>query len=188
MPSSVRSPSACFTASLIEGVSAERLASLRAQRHAQAAKVVTVYDRSVWPDLGANGLSEGELFSPRPGRSATVCSRGSFRPSGCLARRDRRGASARRRCTRSSSACTAPRPRARAHVPPALGHRPVHARLHDAVVARGRACVGPLHGTHEPPFYVCGSDQWVAGYMEGAVRTGRGAAAAALRSEAWTPA
>ena len=48
--------------------------------------------------------------------------------------------------------------------------------------------VGPLHGTHEPPFYVCGSDQWVAGYMEGAVRTGRGAAAAALRSEAWAPA
>ena len=40
--------------------------------------------------------------------------------------------------------------------------------------------VGPLHGTHEPPFYVCGSDQWVAGYMEGAVRTGRAAAAAAL--------
>ena len=35
--------------------------------------------------------------------------------------------------------------------------------------------VGPLHGTHEPPFYVCGSDQWVAGYMEGAVRTGRAA-------------
>ena len=42
--------------------------------------------------------------------------------------------------------------------------------------------VGPLHGTHDPPFYVCGSDQWVAGYMEGAVRTGRGAAAAALGS------
>jgi monoamine oxidase len=42
--------------------------------------------------------------------------------------------------------------------------------------------VGPLHGTHEPPFYVCGSDQWVAGYMEGAVRTGRQAAARALGS------
>ena len=40
--------------------------------------------------------------------------------------------------------------------------------------------VGPLHGTHEPPFYVCGSDQWVAGYMEGAVRTGRDAASHAL--------
>ena len=38
------------------------------------------------------------------------------------------------------------------------------------------ARIGPLHGTHEPPFYVAGSDQWVAGYMEGAVRTGREAA------------
>ena len=44
--------------------------------------------------------------------------------------------------------------------------------------------VGPLHGTHEPPFYVCGSDHWVAGYMEGAVRTGRAAAAAALGTAA----
>ena len=40
--------------------------------------------------------------------------------------------------------------------------------------------VGPLHGTHEPPFYVPGSDHWVAGYMEGAVRTGRAAARAIL--------
>ena len=37
--------------------------------------------------------------------------------------------------------------------------------------------VGPLHGTHAPPFYVCGSDQWVCGYMEGAVRSGEAAAA-----------
>ena len=42
--------------------------------------------------------------------------------------------------------------------------------------------LGPLHGTHDPPFYICGSDQWVAGYMEGAVRTGRAAAAAVLGS------
>jgi monoamine oxidase len=40
--------------------------------------------------------------------------------------------------------------------------------------------VGPRHGTHEPPFYVCGSDQWVCGYMEGAVRTGAAAGRAAL--------
>ena len=40
--------------------------------------------------------------------------------------------------------------------------------------------VGPLHGTHEPPFYVCGSDQWVCGYMEGAARTGSSAGSAAL--------
>ncbi len=42
--------------------------------------------------------------------------------------------------------------------------------------------VGPLHGTHEPPFYVAGSDHWAAGYMEGAVATGRAAARAALRN------
>jgi monoamine oxidase len=36
--------------------------------------------------------------------------------------------------------------------------------------------VGPLHGTHAPPFWLVGSDQWVCGYMEGAVRTGRSAA------------
>ncbi len=42
--------------------------------------------------------------------------------------------------------------------------------------------LGPRHDTHEPPFYVCGSDQWVAGYMEGAVRTGRAAARAALEA------
>ncbi len=42
--------------------------------------------------------------------------------------------------------------------------------------------VDPRHGTHAPPFYVCGSDQWVAGYMEGAVRTGRAAARAALEA------
>ena len=40
--------------------------------------------------------------------------------------------------------------------------------------------VGPLHGTHEPPIFFAGSDHWVAGYMEGAVRTGRAAAAAFL--------
>jgi monoamine oxidase len=47
--------------------------------------------------------------------------------------------------------------------------------------ARGDVmAVRPLHGTHEPPFYVAGSDHWVAGYMEGAVRTGRAAARAIL--------
>ena len=42
--------------------------------------------------------------------------------------------------------------------------------------------VGPRHGTHAPPVWFCGSDQWVAGYMEGAVRTGRAAAASLLGS------
>ena len=40
--------------------------------------------------------------------------------------------------------------------------------------------VGPSHGQHEPPFYVAGSDHWASGYMEGAVATGRRAAAAVV--------
>jgi monoamine oxidase len=40
--------------------------------------------------------------------------------------------------------------------------------------------IGALHGSHEPPFWVVGSDQWVCGYMEGAVRTGRQAAQALI--------
>ena len=42
--------------------------------------------------------------------------------------------------------------------------------------------MGRLHGSHEPPFYVAGSDHWMAGYMEGAVATGRAAAARILRN------
>ena len=65
-----------------------------------------------------------------------------------------------------------------------LGHRPVDARYVTHWRPGDVMAVGRRHGTHEPPFYVCGSDQWVAGYMEGAVRTGRAAAAAALGERA----
>ena len=173
----------------IEGVSAERLASLRAQRQAQAAKVVTVYDRSVWSDLGANGLSEGELLlaSTWPQREGVLS--GLVPPErvtwlAATAEEQRLGA-LYAELERMYGAAAA---------------RPEHSFLRMWALdpfTRGYTThwwpgdvlrVGPLHGTHEPPFYVCGSDQWVAGYMEGAVRTGRAAAAAALRSEAWTPA
>jgi monoamine oxidase len=173
----------------IEGVSPERLASLRAQRQAQAAKIATVYDRSVWADLGANGLSEGELLlaSTWPQREGVLS--GLVPPERV-----------------AWLAATAEEDRLavlyaeleRMYGPDAA--RPSHAFLRMWATdpfTRGYTThwwpgdvlrVGPLHGTHEPPFYVCGSDQWVAGYMEGAVRTGRAAAAAALRSEAWATA
>jgi monoamine oxidase len=173
----------------IDGVSSERLASLRAQRQAQAAKVVTVYDRSIWADLDANGLSEGEqlLASTWPQREGVLS--GLVPPERV-----------------AWLAATAEEHRLpalldeleRMYGPEAA--RPLHSFVRLWAVdpfTRGYTThwwpgdvlkVGPLHGTHEPPFYVCGSDQWAAGYMEGAVRTGRAAAAAALRSEAWTPA
>jgi monoamine oxidase len=172
----------------IGGVSAERLASLRAQRQARAAKIVTVYDRSVWADLGANGLSEGEhlLSSTWPQRDGVLS--GLVPPERVL------WLAATAEELRVGTLCAELE---RMYGPDAAGPQRSFLRMWGldpftlgytthwwpGDVMR----VGPLHGTHEPPFYVCGSDQWAAGYMEGAVRTGRGAAAAALRNEAWTP-
>jgi monoamine oxidase len=174
---------------VIEGISVERLASLRAQRHATAAKVVTVYDRSVWSDLGANGLSEGEhlLASTWPQRDGVLS--GLVPPervAWLTATADEHRLPALYAELERMYGQEAARPRHSflrlwATDPFTLGYT---TQWWPGDVLR----VGPLHGTHEPPFYVCGSDQWVAGYMEGAVRTGRGAAAAALRSGAWTPA
>ena len=165
----------------IDGVSPERLASLRAQRMAHAAKVVAVYPRSVWTDVGANGLAEGEhiLGSTWPQRDGTLSAlvppdRIAYLLATPEADRTRLvhdelerlyGASARD----TSAVFVRPwatDPYARGYV----------TQWWPGDVLR----VGRLHGTHDPPFYVCGSDQWVAGYMEGAVRTGRAAAAAAL--------
>lgn len=165
----------------IEGVSAERLRSLRRQRHAWAAKFVAAYDAPFWRERGQNGLSEAEtlLGSTWPQQHGVLSA---LVPPERYAAFAATEASMRER--------------------QALGE--VAARFGDQALAPQRTwtrlwgtdpwtqgyvtnwqpgdvtAVGPLHGTHEPPLYVCGSDQWVAGYMEGAVRTGRAAAAAAL--------
>lgn len=165
----------------IDGVAPERLASLHAQRMAHAAKVVTVYRRSVWQDAGANGLCEGEhvLCSTWPQREGVL--------------------SALVPPERLSLLLATPEPDRerlvhdeleRMYGPGGRESDAVHLRLWATdPFSRGYVThwwpgdvirVGPLHGTHDPPFYVCGSDQWVAGYMEGAVRTGRAAAARAL--------
>jgi monoamine oxidase len=173
----------------IEGISSQRLGSLRAQRQAQAAKIVTVYDRSVWSDHDANGLSEGELLlaSTWPQREGVLS--GLVPPERvtwlAATADEHRLAVLYGELERMYGADAA---------------RPTHSFLRMWALdpfTRGYTThwwpgdvlrVGPLHGTHEPPFYVCGSDQWVAGYMEGAVRTGRAAAAAALGSQGSTPA
>jgi monoamine oxidase len=58
----------------LDGIPTERLASLHAQRMALAAKVVAIYERSVWRDVGANGLTEGEhlLASTWPQREGVL--------------------------------------------------------------------------------------------------------------------
>lgn len=165
----------------IEGVSEERLASLRRQRHAWAAKFVAAYDAPFWRARGQNALaeSEGVLGSTWPQQDGVLSA---------LVPPERYAA----------FAATAPETRTREALEQiaamygaeAIAPRQTWTRLWgtdpwtQGYVTNWRPgdveAVGRLHGTHEPPFYVCGSDQWVAGYMEGAVRTGRGAAAAAL--------
>jgi monoamine oxidase len=165
----------------IEGVDPERLRSLRAQRHALAAKVVAVYSRSVWADTGSNGLSEGEhlLASTWPQREGVLSA---LVPPERLAyllaaTDDDRDDIVRAELERLYGAS-------------ARETDAIHYRLWGTdPFTRGYVThwwpgdvmrVGPRHGTHAPPFYVCGSDQWVAGYMEGAVRSGRSTASAVL--------
>jgi monoamine oxidase len=166
----------------IDGVSRERLASLDRQRHALAVKVCFAYERSWWEEQGQNGsmyFETGMLGGTWPQREGIL------------------------------SALVPPeRLAAFLATSPALVEQDVLAELVEALGERAAdpqalfvrrwgvdpwtegyitgwrpgdvMAVGPLHGSHEPPFYVCGSDQWVCGYMEGAVRTGRGAARAVL--------
>ncbi|HEY6836690.1 MAG TPA: NAD(P)/FAD-dependent oxidoreductase [Gaiellaceae bacterium] len=165
----------------IEGVDPERIRSLRAQRHALAAKVVAVYSRSVWADTGSNGLAEGEhlLSSTWPQREGVLSA---LVPPERLAyllalTDDDRDDVVRDELERLYGS-SAREPEA------------IHYRLWGTdPFTRGYVThwwpgdvmrVGPRHGTHAPPFYVCGSDQWVAGYMEGAVRSGRSAASVVL--------
>jgi monoamine oxidase len=165
----------------IDGVSEARLRSLRSQRHALAAKVVVAYDEPFWERRGQNGLSETEwLFGSTWSQGSGVLS--------LLVPPER------------FSAFQAAPPDVRAATV-LDGLSALYGELASAPVemlerlwgldpfTRGYISswgpgdlsrVGPLHGTHEPPFYVAGSDHWVAGYMEGAVRTGRDAARAAL--------
>ncbi len=167
----------------IDGVSAGRLQSLDRQRHALAAKACFSYPDSFWARHGLNGTAYmetatiGGSWPQREGILSTL-----IPPERLAALLTTSPRLVEEQLTAEMVAAfgeDAANPTAfhlrRWGVDPwtlgyITGWRP------GDVMA-----VGPLHGTHEPPFYVCGSDQWVCGYMEGAVRTGRAAAAAALR-------
>lgn len=165
----------------VDGVSDERLGSLHRQRNALAAKVAAAYDRPFWRDLGRNGLSEsegvlGSTWPQGPGVLSALIPPERF---GVLT-----GIPAHLRQAEALAEI------ARLYGEPALHPQAFYLRLWGTDPwTKGYVtqwtpgdvmAVGPRHATHEPPFYVCGSDQWVAGYMEGAVRTGRGAAAAVI--------
>jgi monoamine oxidase len=169
----------------ITGVSEERLHSLHSLRHSIAIKLVAIWKDSWWLEHGRDGFvrSERDLGSVWPQLADGVLS--------VLVPPDRVG----------PYLATAPSQRKSeiagliAELLGCPGYEPqlVEERLYavdpwtQGYITGWRPGdvmrVGPLHARHEPPFYVCGSDFWVCGYMEGAVRTGRGAAAAVLAQD-----
>jgi monoamine oxidase len=165
----------------IAGLSDARLSSLRAQRHALAAKVVVAYDEPFWQERGQNGLAEtewlfGSTWPQGPGVLSLLVPPERF--SAFVAA----PAPARAEAILDGLAALYGE---RARVPLSIlerawGTEPFTRGYITSWAPGDVHRVGPLHGSHEPPFYVAGSDHWVAGYMEGAVRTGRSAARSAL--------
>ncbi len=166
----------------IEGVSDARRASLDSQRHALAAKVVFAYESSFWEEQGQNGDAYwetgvlGGTWVQREGIMSALVP-----PERLAAFLATSPARIEDEMVEEMAQAFGERARSplgvwfrRWGVDPWTEGYITSWRPGDVMA------VGPLHGTHEPPFYVCGSDQWVCGYMEGAVRTGRGAARAAL--------
>jgi monoamine oxidase len=168
----------------ITGLSEARLRSLRAQRHALAAKIVVAYDDSFWQEAGQNGLAESEwLFGSTwpqgPGVLSLLVPPERF-AAFLAAPPDLR----EQTVLEGLVALYGERARDHGALLERLWGADPFTRGYIASWAPGDVTrVGPLHGTHEPPFYVAGSDHWVAGYMEGAVRTGRAAARAALNGD-----
>ena len=163
------------------GLSDARLRSLRSQRQALAAKVVAAYEAPFWQAAGQNGLAESEwLFGSTWPQGPGVLS--------LLVPPERLSAFlATPEAVRSSTVVDGlvalygePARFPMAMLERAWGVDPFTQGYISSWAPGDLTRVGPLHGTHEPPFYVAGSDHWVAGYMEGAVRTGRAAARAAL--------
>jgi monoamine oxidase len=168
----------------IRGVSEAKLASLHSLRHSVAVKLVLAWQDSWWQALGRDGFvrSERELGSSwpqlEPGVLSVLIPPDRVAPYLATAPEQRQREIASQLSDLLGEPDNAPQlveertyavdPWTQGYI---TGWRP-------GDVMR----VGPLHARHEPPFYICGSDFWVCGYMEGAVRTGRGAANALLEN------
>ncbi len=167
----------------IDGLSPARLESLHRLRHARAGKYALAYRSPFWRERGQNGLAESEnLFGstwPQGEGLLSVL----VPPERLLHHVSAADAVRREELLGALERLFGPE----AADPAAMmtrdwGLDPFTQGYVTQWAPGDVMAVGPLHGTHEPPFYVAGSDHWVAGYMEGAVRTGRAAARAILEA------
>jgi monoamine oxidase len=165
----------------ISGLSDERLQALRRIRNSLTAKVVAVYESSFWRDLGKNGSAYsdglvGSTWIQGPGviSSLVAPAQLAFHLAGDQSARDRDALDALTRMYGAQAGePTALFTREWSVEPFTLGYMAHYA-------PGDLTAIGPTHSQPEGRFFVAGSDYWVAGYMEGAVRTGRGAAKAIL--------
>ena len=174
-------PAGPLRAVQIDGISQPRLDSLHAQRHSLAAKVVAAYPESFWQRAGQNGLAEaewwfGSTWPQGPGVLSLLVPPERLAAFLAAPPGARRAAVVEGLTALYGPAASAPD----AVLERAWGVDRFTLGYIAAWAPGDLGRIGPLHGRHEPPFYVAGSDHWVAGYMEGAVRTGRAAASAAL--------
>ena len=167
----------------VEGVSAERLGSLHRQKNALVAKAVFVWGDSFWERNGQNGDVYfetgliGGTWTQREGIMSTLVPPERFGPFLATPEEE-----LEQLLTEEMAGAFGEQARAlQAFYVRRWGEDPWTRGYITSWRPGDVMAVGPLHGKHEPPFYVCGSDQWVCGYMEGAVRTGSGAAEAACR-------
>ena len=167
----------------ITGVSDERLKSLRRHRHALASKAVFAYPTSFWEAQGQNGSAYAETgvlggtWPQREGVLSALVPPERLAPLLASAPALVEGELIDEVVKMFGEPAGQP-------IASFLRHWGIDPLTEGYITAWRPGdvmAVGPLHGTHEPPFYVAGSDQWVCGYMEGAVCTGRAAAREALR-------
>jgi monoamine oxidase len=166
----------------ISGVSDARLQSLRRQRQVRAAKAVVALDEPVWRRVECNGLieSERETGGFWIQGSNTLSSLHGPEHIGYLEAAPEGVATAD---------LLASLERVVGPVTPVAtlwrhwGMDPFTLGYVSHWAPGDLTAVGRLHATHEPPFFLAGSDHWACGYMEGAVATGRAAARAALGGE-----
>ena len=152
----------------ITGLSDERLASLRALRHSLAAKLVVAYEESFWQRNGQNGLAETEWrFGSTWPQGQHVLSL--LVPPERLSAFMAAPAAARRQVVLDGLVALYGEPAAEpsAMFERAWGRDPYTLGYITGWAPGDLMRVGPLHGTHEPPFYVAGSDHWVAGLHGG---------------------
>jgi monoamine oxidase len=152
----------------VEGVSAERLGSLHRQKNALVAKPVFVWAYSFWERNGQNGDVYfetgliGGTWTQREGIMSTLVPPERFGPFLATPEEELEDVLIEEMAGafgEEARALQAFYVRRWGSDPWTLGY--ITSWRPGDVMA-----VGPLHGKHEPPFYVCGSDQWVCGYME----------------------